>query len=113
LGSEPAWHFDGTASTIVDAGGGVASSASDTSGHGVNLTWASGARPAIHLTGLNGKPTLAHSTSQFGGNAAYVMPAPGTTLTYGFAIARCVSTVTGPIPVYFAWPCCRPKHLHR
>lgn len=93
LGSEPAWWIDGITSTITDAGGGVASSATDASGNGQDATFGSGARPSIIASGLNSKRTLRFTTAQYGGNAGTVNPTPGTQFTYAFMIAKMITNV--------------------
>lgn len=91
LGSQPAWWLDGSAGSLVDAGGGVASSWADSSGNALTATFAVGQRPTINAAGKNGKTTASFSALQFGGNASFAGPAPGTTLSYFFAIARPIS----------------------
>jgi hypothetical protein len=88
LGSAPAWWLDGSAGTLVDAGAGLCSQWTDSSGSGVNFTFAGAARPAIITGGLNSKATLRFSTTNYGGNAGFATPAPGTTPSYWFAIAK-------------------------
>jgi hypothetical protein len=90
LGSQPAWWLDASAGTLTDAGGGVCSQWADSStGHtAVNFTFSGAQRPTIISGGLNAKNTLRFSTSQRGGNASFVTPAPGTTPSYFCAIAK-------------------------
>lgn len=97
LGAEPAWWIDGITSTIVDAGGGVASSASDASGHGFNATFGSGARPSIIANGKNGKRTLRFTSAQFGGNAGFAAPAPGTTPVYTFMVVKSATAAASSV----------------
>lgn len=97
LGSEPSWWIDGVTSTIIDAGGGLASAASDASGHGVDAAFATGHRPSIIASGLNGKRTLRFTSSQYGGNSSFVSPAPGTTASYFFAVVKSTTATGGTL----------------
>lgn len=99
LGSSLAWWLDADvpAGTLVDAGGGVASAWNDSSGNSVNFSFASGHRPTINATSLNGKTTVAFSTSQYGGVASYVTPAPGTQFSYFFFIFKVPTVIAGRI----------------
>jgi len=95
LGSPPQWWLDGSAGTLVDAGAGVCSQWSDSSGAAIHFTFSGAARPLIIAGGRNGKDTLRFTPAQTGGNATFAAPAPGTTPSYFFAIAK---PVTLPSP---------------
>lgn len=97
LGAEPAWWIDGVSSTIVDAGSSLASSASDASGHGFDATFTSTHRPLIVASGLNGKRTLRFTSSQYGGNASFAAPAPGTTPIYTFMVVKTATAVASTV----------------
>lgn len=99
LGSAPAWWIDGVTSTIIDAGGGLASSASDASGHAIDATFTSTHRPSIISSGLNSKRTLRFTSSQYGGNSSYVAPAPGTTASYFFAVVKAATATNGTLVI--------------
>lgn len=97
MGAEPSWWIDGIASTIVDAGGGIASSATDASGHGFDATFTSTHRPSIITSGLSGHPTLRFSSSQYGGNSSFTAAAPGTTSQYFFMVVKSATLAASSI----------------
>jgi hypothetical protein len=90
LGSQPAWMVDGSAGTLVDAGGGVASAWNDSSGNSRNFSAAGAARPSIIASGLNSKTTCRFSTANFM-TANYLSPTPGTQASYFFGIIKLVT----------------------
>jgi len=92
LGSAPAWWVDASAGTLVDAGGGLASSWTDSSGNGVNFTFGAGQRPTIATSFLNSKTVARFDATTFG-SAAYTSPTPGTQASYLFAVFRLVSNI--------------------
>lgn len=91
LGAQLAWWIDGVTSTLVDAGGGVLSSATDASGHGFDATFTVGHRPSIIASGLSGHPTFRCTTAQYGGNSSFTAVAPGTTPQYYFMVVKSTS----------------------
>lgn len=84
---------DGSAGTLVDAGGGVASAWNDSSGNGHNFAAAGAARPTIISSGLNSKPTCRFTVAQFF-TATFQSPVPGTTGSYFWFVLK-TPTVAG------------------